>query len=167
MAKKYGWEEQETDISARVGGRRQPRSGAGSWSKGDIIEDGGILLHEAKLSGKDSIRLQISTFHKIFHQARQHFKYPAVTVTFKVPGNTEHLWLFVPLDLVDSPLWDTEVEVSAKSFSLDFGSLPVRSPYMSLYRFVGDASRIMLGASKEWVLMPLSLQYKLSSGVYE
>lgn len=65
---------QETGIAKRLGGRKQPRSGAGPWRKHDV--DQGDYLIEAKYTDAKSFRLVMTEWEVLRRRARTEGKLP-------------------------------------------------------------------------------------------
>jgi hypothetical protein len=65
---------QEKGIAKRLGGRKQPRSGAGPWRKHDV--DQGDFLIEAKYTDAGSFRLTSKEWEVLRRRARTEGKLP-------------------------------------------------------------------------------------------
>jgi len=73
-------ERQEKGIAKRLGGRQQPRSGAGPWRKHDV--DQGDFLIEAKWTATGSYRLTIQEWELLRRRARLEGKLPMYHIEF-------------------------------------------------------------------------------------
>lgn len=67
-------DKQERGIARRLGGRQQPRSGAGPWRKHDV--DQGDFLIEAKYTDVGSYRLTVKEWEVLRRRARLEGKLP-------------------------------------------------------------------------------------------
>ena len=67
-------ERQERKIARRLGGKQQPRSGAGPWRKHDV--DLGNFLVEAKQTAAGSYRLTVKEWEVLRKRARMEGKLP-------------------------------------------------------------------------------------------
>jgi len=76
---------QERKVAAAVGGYRQPGSGAFSGHKGDVRKAGGkfpMLIECKRVSGKESIRIELRALAKITGEALAKGMYPALEFQF-------------------------------------------------------------------------------------
>jgi hypothetical protein len=90
---------QEDDLAERLGGQRQLASGALPGFKGDV--KAAEFLVECKRTDKKSIVLHAEWLEKIFREALEQGRYPAVEV--EIGGAERHArkWVLIP-----SALWD-------------------------------------------------------------
>ena len=65
---------QERGIARRLGGRQQPRSGAGPWRKHDV--DQGDFLIEAKYTDAKSLSIKLADWEILRKRARTEGKLP-------------------------------------------------------------------------------------------
>ena len=85
----------------KIGGRRQPGSGAGPRHKGDSRFDGASLLMECKTTAAASFRVSEVVMAKITRQALAVGKDPAIEI--EIRGVTDPLcskkWVVLPRDV--------------------------------------------------------------------
>lgn len=72
--------EAEKSLSKRIGGKLTPASGAMVGAKGDMSK--GEFLIEAKATQNDSMSLKKSWCHKIYQEALEKTKRPAIAIAF-------------------------------------------------------------------------------------
>jgi len=76
--------QQEKTVAAAVGGRRQPGSGAFSGLKGDVRRSGQfpMLVECKRVSGQESIRVEMKVLAKIAAEAADRGASPALSIQF-------------------------------------------------------------------------------------
>ncbi len=87
----------EKKLAKRMGGRLTPASGAMEGAKGDMVVDD--FLIEAKATQNRSMSLDSDWLYKIYQEALELGKYPALAVTFtNNEGQSEkrERWVMVP-----------------------------------------------------------------------
>ena len=88
----------EQDLADRLGGRRQPASGALPQHKGDIKLDKFLL--DSKETEHNSIIVSAEDLTKISREARGEGKHPGLVITIdRVPTTVYNEWVMLPLDV--------------------------------------------------------------------
>ena len=90
---------QEARTAKAINGQRTPGSGAFAGHKGDVISDD--FLVECKMTVKKSISLKSAWLAKIYREAVEKGKYPALHITVEESGQD---WIAVPLTVFESLL---------------------------------------------------------------
>lgn len=98
---------QEDRVAKKLGGRRQPGSGASPYAKGDVKQPSGVefspdrFLIECKQTEKKSLRVQGQWLSKITREAMAAGKEPALE--FEIQGyedpQLEKEWIAIPLSV--------------------------------------------------------------------
>lgn len=89
-------DEHEDRVAKKMGGKKQPASGAMLLHKGDVLS--GRYLVEAKTSGKKSIRVSQSWLEKISDEAAQTNKIPLLALGFpNIRLGVDRDWVCVPM----------------------------------------------------------------------
>lgn len=87
----------ETDLSKRIGGRLRPGSGNMEGAKGDVVT--AEYLVENKATQSDSMSLKSDWLRKIYQEALEAGKVPALAIQFtNEAGKSEkrERWVMVP-----------------------------------------------------------------------
>jgi hypothetical protein len=96
--KGVGGRKGERGLSSRIGGTLRPGSGALDGAKGDVTKF--ETLSECKTTIRDSMSLQLSWLHKIYQEALEVGKTPALALAFvNVEGQSKgkrDRWVCVP-----------------------------------------------------------------------
>lgn len=90
--------EHEKELADKLGGRRQPLSGALEAHKGDIKTE--HFLFDSKETVHNSIIVQGADLVKITREARGEGKHPALVLTIgTMPATVEKEWVALPLTI--------------------------------------------------------------------
>lgn len=86
---------QEKKLAKKLGGIRQPQSGATDKHKGDIkLED---FLLDSKQTINNSILVTTKDLVKICHEAHQDQRDPGLILTLNTPTHVPSEWAVIPL----------------------------------------------------------------------
>jgi len=96
----------EKDLADKLGGLRQPMSGALAHRKGDIKLDDWLL--DSKQTDANTILVTTKDLTKITEESTGEGLLPGLILTLKTPIHVSSEWAVVPLDLF-STLIDDEV----------------------------------------------------------
>ena len=89
-------DEHEERVARRTGGKRQKGSGANALHKGDVKS--GRFLMEAKTSAGKGVRISQHYVEKIWNEAAQVQKIPALVVGFPNVGiPVDRDWVMIPM----------------------------------------------------------------------
>jgi hypothetical protein len=90
--------EHEQSLADRLGGQRQPNSGATLRHKGDILLS--KLLLDSKETQTNSLILTVAEIVKICREARELSREPGLVLSFtKAPVTMPAEWVAVPLEV--------------------------------------------------------------------
>ena len=95
--RKVKYNEGEKNLATKLGGRRQPGSGAIDGFKGDVITR--EFLIDQKTTEHSSFRITGGVLNKITYEARQAGKHPAIEIELCVAPSTPKEWMLIPLDV--------------------------------------------------------------------
>lgn len=99
--------EHEYELAEKLGGRRQPASGALAAHKGDIKTRD--FLFDSKETEATAISVFGTDLTKITREARGEGKHPGLVLTIRgVPSTTDSEWACIPLDVFASILAELE-----------------------------------------------------------
>jgi len=89
----------EKELAKKLGGKRQPASGAITGHKGDVKTS--ELLIDLKETDSKSIIVKLGDLHKIMNEANGEGKDPALVLRFNKAKVIDKEWIVLPLEVYE------------------------------------------------------------------